>query len=361
MSRKTPLAYVGCRTTKERNARGEGISVFEAPGDGRAWRLRQHLTGLTNPSFLAFDRTGAMLYAVHGDASEVSAFRIDAGAGTLSFVNQVSTGGRNPVHLAVDRANAHLVIANHITRGAHVSGLAVIALEADGRLGAMTDQLPSAGTPGPHRSEQPFAKPHQCQFDPSGTVLAVPDKGLDETVCYRLDDAGRISRVAGPAAASREGEGPRHITFHPTAPYAYVVNELSSTLTACRFEVTSGALQPVQVLSCLPDSFTGFSRAAEIEISADGRFVYASNRGFDSIGVFAVDIASGRLSPLGWAESGGRTPRFFTISPDGAALLVANEDSDTICHLARDHDTGLLGPACVVAETGSPTCILFAP
>lgn len=354
------FAYVGCRTTRERNARGDGLGVYAVdPGTG-AWAQVQLVGGLLNPSFLAFDRAGRVLYAVHGDASEISAFRIDPRTGQLTGLNQVSTNGRNPVHLAVDPTNRFVVVANHVTRDPHVSNLAVIALEADGSLGAMTDHLPLTGEIGPHRVEQPFAKPHQCVFDPSGRFIAVPDKGLDAIVTYRLDGAGRLRPIETPPARSREGEGPRHIVFHPRAPYAFVVNELSSTVMACRFDPESGALAPIQVVPALPDTFVAFSRASEIDVSPDGRFVYASNRGHDSVAAFAVDARTGRLTATGWTPAEGRTPRFFALDPGGRHLFVANEDSDTIIRFARDAGTGALGDGTVVARTGSPTCVLFA-
>lgn len=357
---ETPrFAYVGCRTTRERNARGEGISVFALPADGGAWRLEQLVAGVLNPSFLIVEPKRSMLYAVHGDSSEASAYRIDPATGRLSFVNQAFVKGKNPVHLAVDRSNRFLVVANHVTAGDLVSSLAVLALREDGGLGEMTDHVPLTGVIGPHRVEQPFAKPHQVMADPSGRWFAVPDKGLDVTACWSLDDHGKLTRASGPAARAREGAGPRHAVFHPNKPFAYIVDELSSTLTACRFDAQNGGLTPFQLIPSLPDNFVGFSRAAEIDISPDGRFVYASNRGFDSIGAFNVDQASGRLTPRGWSQTLGKTPRFFALSPDGATVYAANEDSDSIVRLTR-RDDGQLESPITVARTGSPTCILFS-
>lgn len=359
MSASIRFAYVGCRTTRERGARGEGISVFAAPRSGGAWERVQLVPDLLNPSFLAFDRAGRTLYAVHGDSSEMSAFGVNRATGALTFLNQVDVKGKNPVHLAVDPDDRFIVVANHLTAGGHVSSLAVIARLEDGRLGEMTDHVALTGKPGPHRVEQPFAKPHQCQFDPSGRFIAVPDKGLDQITCRRLDKTGRLTPAEGAAAVSREGAGPRHIVFHPALPYAYAVDELSSTVTALRFDAMTGALAPFQVLSCLPDSFVGFSRAAEIDVSPDGRFIYASNRGDDSIAAFSVEPTSGRLTAVGWSGTGGRTPRHFTMARDGGALYVANEESDSIARLARRDDGTLANPQ-IVAQVGSPTCILFA-
>lgn len=351
------FAYVGSRTTRERNARGEGISVYRVDPGAAAWTPVQVLSDLVNPSFLSFDRHRRFLYAVHGDGSEISAFRIDPVSGMLTFLNRESTGGRNPVHLCVDPTNRFVVVANHIT-----SSLAVLPIDGNGALGTLCDLVTLTGKIGPHRVEQPFPKPHQVQFDRTDRFIAVPDKGLDRTFVFRLDaETGTLSAVADAVAEAREGAGPRHIAFHPSNRYAYVVNELDSTITSCRFDTETGVLTPFQVLSALPDSFVGNSRAAEIAVSATGRFVYASNRGHESIATFAVNEATGRLAPAGWQATGGRTPRFFVLSPADDILFAANEDSDAIVGFRIDPRKGSLEPMQTVARTGSPVCILFNP
>ena len=350
------FAYVGCRTTRERNARGEGINVYRVDAGTGRWTHVQLVGGLLNPSFLAFDRTASQLYAVHGDASEISAFRRDARTGMIAFINREATEGKNPVHLAVDPTNRWIVVANHIT-----STLAVMPRNTDGSLGRIVDLVTLEGKRGPHRVEQPFAKPHQVEFDRTGRFIVVPDKGLDQIFSFRLDaDIGKLAGTAAPAAISREGAGPRHIVFHPSNTLAYVVNELDSTVAACRFDAATGAVTPFQVVSSLPDTYVGNSRASEIAVSSDGRFVYASNRGFDSVVVFAVGT-DGRLSAVDWVQSQGRTPRFFAFEPAGNVLYVANEDSDTIVKFRVDKPSGKLLPAGDMVKTGSPVCIIFAP
>lgn len=356
-SRTPYFAYVGSRTTRERNARGEGLSVYRVDPAAATWTPVQVLHDLVNPSFLCFDRHRRFLYAVHGDRSEISAFRIDPASGELTFLNQESTGGKNPVHLCVDPGNRFVIVVNHIT-----SSLAVLPRQENGSLGKLCDLVTLTGKIGPHRVEQPFPKPHQALFDGTDRYIAVPDKGLDRTFVFRLDGAtGKLSEVEGTAAESREGAGPRHITFHPSNRFAYVVNELDSTVTACRFDAGTGALVPFQVLPALPDSFVGNGRGAEIAVTASGRFVFASNRGHDSIAAFAVDDATGRLTAAGWHLSGGRTPRFFALGPADDTLFAANEDSDTIVGFRIDPRTGGLDPLGTVARTGSPVCILFNP
>ncbi|GEO18310.1 lactonase family protein [Microvirga aerophila] len=350
------FAYVGSRTTRERNARGDGINVYRVDAITGTWTHAQLVDGLLNPSFLALDRSGRFLYCVHGDAREISAFGIDPGTGRLTFINQETTGGRNPVHLSVDPGNRFLVVANHVT-----SSLAVLPRHEDGSLGKLVDLVVLEGQIGPHRVEQPFAKPHQVEFDPSGRFIAVPDKGLDCVFTFRLDEVtGKLIAVDAPPAPAREGAGPRHIVFHPGDTVAYVVNELDSTITAYGFDPERGSLTPLQVMSSLPDTFVGHSRGAEIAVSKGGRFLYASNRGHGSIAIFSVDPASRRLTNVAWQESQGRTPRFFTLDPTGTRMFVANEDSDNIVTFRVDQETGTLSHEEVSVRTGSPVCIVFA-
>lgn len=345
-------AYVGSRTTRERNARGEGISVYRVEAASGQLDRVQLLGDLVNPSFLALNRAGDRLYAVHGDQQEVSAFRVDAGSGSLSLLNRQSCEGRNPVHLALDPSERHLVVSNHLS-----GSLAVLPVQADGALAEVSQVVALEGQSGPH---QPFAKPHFNPFDPSGRFVLVPDKGLDRVFCFHFE-AGRLRPTAQASVPTRESAGPRHIAFHPREPFAYVVNELDSTVTAYRLDPASGALAPLQLLSALPDSYTGNSRASEIEIDRAGRTLYASNRGHDSIAVFRIESGSGRLSFLGAEPSQGRTPRFFALSPDGRWLYVLNEDSDRIVLFAVDPATGRLSPAGHSVVCGSPVCLVFSP
>lgn len=351
----TTYAYVGCRTTRERNARGEGISVFQVAADG-ALTLVQLVGNLVNPSYLALNRDGTRLYTVHGDCSEASAFAVDRATGRLTFLNTQSTEGRNPVHLALDADERFLVVTNHLG-----ASLAVLPVEADGSLGPLAQLEKVDGPIGPHRVEQKQVKPHYNAFDRSGRFVLVPDKGCDVVWSFRFD-GGRLTPCMPAAAAAREGAGPRHMAFHPHRPWGYVVNELDSTVTACRFDGETGALAPFQLLPCLPDDFTGNSRAAAIAIDAAGHTLYASNRGHDSIAVLRIDTASGRLAFVEAVPTQGRTPRAFTLSPDGRLLYVLNEDSDSIVAFDVESATGRLAPSALpVVSTGSPVCMVFSP
>ena len=349
------FAYVGCRTSRERNAKGDGISVWRIGADGK-WDRVQLVGDLVNPSWLSFDRSKRFLYTAHGDGSEASAFRIDPASGQLTFLNRVTTGGRNPVHMMADPTNRFMVVANHIVQDGVKSGIASLPIGADGRLGAPVDVVAFDGKIGPHRVEQPFPKPHQVQFDPGGRFIVVPDKGCDRVLVFTIDGLGKLHQVAETPA--RETSGPRHIAFHPNGTLAYLIDELDSTIVAYRLDAKTGAIAPFQIVSALADTFTGNSRGSEIAVSPDGRHVHASNRGADTIGIFAIDPKSGRLTPRGWVPSGGKTPRFFALSGDGHALFVANEEGHNIVRYTVGAD-GMLGDAATVAETGSPTSIVF--
>lgn len=346
-------AYVGSRTTRERNARGEGISVFKVDPETAALQRIQLLSGLENPSFLTLNARGDRLYAVHGDTTRVSAYAIDGDSGTLTALNTEQTQGKNPVDLAVDPSGRFLIVCNHIG-----ASMAVLPIAEDGSLLPLVQLVPVVGVAGPHRIEQPHAKPHACPFSPDGRYVVVPDKGTDRVLSLRFEE-GRLS-VPPVEAVAREASGPRHIAFHPSALYAYCVNELDSTVTAYRYDAHTGSLNPLQIMSTLPSMFTGNSRAAEIMVSDDGRYVYASNRGHDSIAVFRVDAVTGMLTWMDAYESGGRTPRYMTFLPGGRFLYVLNEDSDSIVTMRVDAATGLLSPAGDLVAVGSPVCMVFS-
>ncbi|NEX64774.1 lactonase family protein [Noviherbaspirillum galbum] len=347
-------AYVGSRTTRERNARGEGITVFKVDQEHGRLDQVQLLRDLVNPSFLALDKRGEHLYAVHGDLSDISAFRVDKASGKLQFLNRQSTRGKNPVHLAIDPSGRYVVVSNHLG-----SSLAVLPIRQDGALDEVTQLVTLDGPLGPHRVEQNLAKPHFNPFDPGGRFVIVQDKGLDRTFSFRFAD-GKLTPADSPFVISREGAGPRHMAFHPKLSMAYVVNELDSTVTSYAYSAANGSLAPKQILSTLPETFTGNSRASEIEVDAKGRFLYASNRGYDSIAVFGIDPASGLLHAVETARTQGKTPRFFALTPDNRFLFALNEDSDSIVSMAIDQDSGRLMPTGFSVQSGSPVCMVFS-
>ncbi len=350
------LAYVGCRTTRERNARGDGLRVFRVNSATAGWTPIQLVKGLDNPSFLAFDRQQRFLYAVHGDLSDISAFRVAPDTGELTLLNRQSTGGRNPVHLVADPGNQVMIVANYAT-----GTVAVLPRMEDGSLGPVQQLEALPGTPGPNKVDQTSSHPHEVAFDRRQRFILVPDKGLDRIFTFRFDAAGGRLVPGGTGHIQvRPGAGPRHAVFHSSAPLVFVAHELDSSVGTYRYDPDTGGLQGVQVIPSVPDSFTGANTAAEIAISPDGRLVFVSNRGHDSIGTFQVDAGSGRLAPVSWVSSDGKGPRFVALDPTGAALYAANENSDTIVPFRVDVGTGRLSRAGDAIPSGSPVCILFS-
>ena len=237
MSSTPFLAYVGCRTSRERNARGLGIRVFAVDAEG-GWAPIQLVGDLANPSFLALGPQREVLYTVHGDGSTVSSFAIDPRTGTLARLNTQSTGGMNPAHLAVDPTGRHLLVANYAS-----GSIAVLPIEADGTIGPLKNLTDLPGEPGPHRVEQKSSHPHEVAFHPSGRFVVVPDKGLDRIFTFSLDAAKGSLRPEANLKA-REGAGPRHIVFAPGRPFAYVVDELDSTVATFAWDGSDGRLRP---------------------------------------------------------------------------------------------------------------------
>lgn len=355
MKDSNPLfAYVGSYTTPERHGQGNGINVYRVDRRTGAFAHVQHLGGLENPSFLAINGAGTRLYSVHGDRSEVNSFTIDGRTGHLTPLNRQPTGGYNPVHLAFDATAKFLAVCNYGT-----DSLAVFPVAEDGSLGPYRTLTTVTGTLGPHRIQQRTMCVHHIPLDRQGRFFYVPCKGSDAVVAYGLDTKRRIL-VEAARVAARPGAAPRHIDFHPVKPLAYVINELDSTLTTYRQDRRSGALAPLQTIPSTPSEFTGYSTGAEISVDRAGRNVYVSNRGHDSIGVFAIDRAKGTLSPRQWVPTHGRTPRFFTFDPAQRFLYVANQDSRSIVGYRIRRD-GRLSPTRIRVTVGSPACIVFSP
>ena len=353
MSRKR-FAYVGSYTTPERNGQGNGINVYSVePGTG-AFRHVQHLGGLENPSFLVINASGTRLYSVHGDRSEVNAYTIDPETGRIAPLNRQPTGGWNPVHLAFDATGRFLAVCNYGS-----DTLAVFPVAGDGGLLPYRTLTTVTGTLGPHRFQQKTMCVHHIPLDRSGRYFYVPCKGSDAVVAYRLDPRRRVL-VEAARVTARPGAAPRHIDFHPRKPFAYVINELDSTLTAYRQDRGTGALAPFQTIPSTPPDFTGYSTGAEIQVDRAGRTLYVSNRGHDSIGVFAIDPARGTLAPRQWVPTHGRTPRFFALDPDQRFLYVANQDSASIVGY-RVAAGGRLASTRLRVKVGSPACIVFTP
>jgi 6-phosphogluconolactonase len=363
-NRTTALfAYVGSFTSPERKGHGGGINVYRVDPTSGAWSHEQ-LLEIVNPSFLTLDRAQRFLYSVHADLEEVSAYAIDKQNGHITPLSRQSCGGKNPVHLLIDPTGRWIITANY-----SAGSVGVVPIEKDGNLGPRSDLVNLPGEPGPDRKQQASSHPHNAVFDPSGRFIAVPDKGVDRVFVFRLDTAnGKLMPNDPPFVATRAGSGPRHIAFHWHMPLAYVINELDSSVTTYRFDAQRGSLQPIQILPSIPASHTGNNTGAEIAVAPSGRFVYASNRGHDSIAIFAVDRRDGTLTSAGWTPTHAKSPRFFCLDPSSKILYAANADegfsaqqnTDTIVPFSVNQANGMLAPTGQVIRTNSPCTIVFA-
>jgi 6-phosphogluconolactonase (cycloisomerase 2 family) len=351
MSQK--FAYVGCRTTRERNARGKGIALYRIGAGTGAWTFVDVFPTLDNPSFLAMNDAQTFLYTVHGDGDQASSFRVDGESGRLTHVNTVSCNGRNPVHLALSANQRWLNIANYATGNA-----ARLPVNEDGSLGTPHDVVTFTGAPGPRSSEQKGSHPHhiaryQTSFASTDWHI-VPDKGIDSVSAIRWLANGGCEVVSH---AWEAGSGPRHAAFHPTLPLVYVANELNSTMTVWRFDADTGKLTPLHTVTVLPPDFEGDSSAAGIVLTAHAKQLFVSNRGSNTVATIALD-ESGMPGHVTWTSCRGDFPRFIGLDPENRHLFVANERSDTIVEFEVT-SAGLRATGQVI-ETGSPVCIIFS-
>jgi 6-phosphogluconolactonase len=350
------FAYAGCYTTAQRHAHGDGIHVYRMDRQTGAWTHIQHVGNLVNPSFLIVSRDQRFLYSVHGDEAYATAFAVDAGSGFLTMLNQADTGGANGVHLAADPGDRFMVVANYAA-----GSVAVLPVRPDGRLANQIQSIGLQGQPGPNPKEQTSSHPHHIVFDPSGRFVLAPDKGFDRVFVFRFDAAsGKLSPADSASTKSSAGSGPRHAAFHPSRPIAWVVNELASSVTTYEWDPRHGSLQPVQTLPTLPPDFQGENTAAEIAVAPEGRFVYCSNRGHDSIAIYSTHPKTGMLASVGWVPTQGKSPRFIGFDPSHRFLYATNEQSDTIVAFRVDSATGGLTPTGQVVQNASPVTVAFA-
>ena len=357
------ILYVGTYT------RGGSQGIYAYRFDEKTGRLSS--LGLAsetvNPSFLTVDRAGKLLYAVNevekykgASTGAVSSFSIDHSNWKLKPINQVASGGTDPCYVALDRSGKYLLIANY-TAGT----VAVIPVAQDGRLSEASSVLKNEGAPGPVKDRQEGPHAHFIEASARNRFAYVADLGLDRILIYRFDaEKGVLSR--GPSTAGADffsaklapATGPRHLAFSADGKFLYVIGELDSTVTVFA-NAANQTYRPIQKISALPAGFAGKNTAAEIAIHPSGKFLYTSNRGDDSIAVFAIDQRSGRLTFVERVSSGGKTPRNFAIDPGGSHLLAANQDSGNIVEFTIDRSTGTLTSGGEVAKLASPVCLVF--
>lgn len=354
-SKGSYLMYIGTYT--EHTSKGIYAYRFDAKtGKARSLGLAAETT---NPSFLVIDPKTKFLYAVN-EISEyegqktggISAFAIDHKSGKLTFLNEVSSEGPGPCHITLDRTGKYVLVANY-----DGGSLASYPVLNDGRLGkpAATIQHTGHGAD-PERQSRPHA--HWISTSPDNRFALAVDLGLDKVLVYRFEQSrGTLTPNDSAFGAVDPGAGPRHFAFHPNGKFGYVINELGSTVTAFSYDAKAGALQKMQTISTLPDDFKGKNDTAEIVVHPNGKFLYGSNRGHDSIAVFAINGTDGTLQHIDDVSVQGKTPRNFEIDPTGSYLFAADQESDKVVVFRIDSATGRLTATDEVLQVPSPVCV----
>ena len=351
------LVYVGTYSSGDE----DGIHVYRLDMATGALAYQSSIGGIDNPSFLDIAPNRRFLYAI-GEVSAVgdrpggalAAFAIDQQSGALNHINTESTVGTGPCHISLDRAGQYALAANY-----GGGSVAILPIREDGSLGAATDFVQHEGSSvNPRRQEGPHA--HSIMVAPNNKHAFAPDLGIDKVLIYAIDhDKGTLS--AQTPAEIAPGSGPRHLAFHPNGQRAYVINELSNTITVFDYAAAAGTLTTTQTISTLPDGYTEVSHTADIHVHPNGRFLYGSNRGHDSIAVYAIDQDNGQLALVEIAPTGGSNPRNFGLDPTGTYLIAGNYSTNDIFTFRVDQDTGKLTPTGHKAEVASPVCHKFIP
>ena len=353
------LFYVGTYT--ENGGKSKGIYAY------RYDAATQEITPLglaaetTNPSWVVLHPNGRFLYAVNEvqnykgpNSGGVSAFAVDRTTGKLTFLNEVASRGADPCYITVDRTGKYILVANY-TGGS----VAVFPISADGKLGEASAFVQHTGH-GPNAKRQEAAHAHSIDLSPDNRFAIVDDLGLDELLVYKFDAGnGTLTPNDPPFTKLDPGAGPRHFALHPSGKFGYVVSEMHSTVTALSVDLKSGTFHSLQTTSALPKDFKGDNDDAEIQIHPSGKFLYASNRGHDSITVFAIDPAKGALTVVEHASTQGKTPRSFEIDPTGSLLFAENQESNNIVIFRIDDKTGRLTPTGKMLEVDQPVCVKF--
>jgi len=352
------LVYLGTYTGEK----SKGVYVSRLDLATGALSRPELAAETASPSFLAVHPSQNFLYAINeigefqGKASgSVSAFAIDRSTGRLTALNQQPSVGRGPAHLVVDKAGRNVLVANY-----GGGSVAAVPIGPDGTLKPPSAFIQHSGSSvDPQRQQGPHA--HSINLDPANRFAYAADLGLDKVLVYRFDaDKGSLVANDPPFAAVAAGAGPRHFAIHPNG-FAYVINEMNMTVTAFRRDSERGSLTELQTISTLPPGqgvASGFS-TADVQVHPSGRFLYGSNRGHDSIVVFAIDQNSGRLTYIENRPTQGSTPRGFGIDPSGSYLLAANQRSDSVVVFRIDKQTGRLTPTGHTIEVGAPVCVKF--
>jgi len=354
------LLYVGTYTEKG----SEGIYVYKFNAESGKLSKLHTVKNVVQPSYLTVNTSRTHLYAVNElveyegkKSGSVSAFAIDQKTGNLTLINRQPSLGEAPCHISVTKNGKFALVANYL--GGNVS---VYPIETDGRLGVSVDLAQHTGS-GPNKERQESAHAHSINLDNKDRFAVAADLGVDKLMIYRFDDkTGKLTtNSAQPFFQTKAGAGPRHFAFHQNGKFAFVINELTSSITAFSFDENMGTLNELQTISTLPESYSGTNTCADIRISPNGKFLYGTNRGHDSLAVYKIDEQSGKLNFVEHAPTGGKTPRNFTIAPNGRFLLAANQNSDSIIVFKIDAKTGKLKQTENGASVSMPVCLKLIP
>ncbi len=319
------------------------------------------------PLYVAVHPAKDAIYGVHGEVKgrevniagsrdgAVSAYALNGSTGEMTYLNSQPSKGVSPCYVSVDATGKSALVANYDS-----GSITALPIGADRRLGAPSDFVQHTGSSiDPKRQTHAYA--HAMDLDPSNRFAIAADLGIDKLMVYALDaGAGKLKPAGKPWAQTRAGSGPRHFAFHPKGKYMYVISELNSSMTAYEFNSSDGGLKEIQTIATVPAGSAGANYCADVRVEPSGRFVYGSNRGHDSIVIYAIDQETGKLSLIGFQPSGGKTPRAFAIDPTGKYLLSANLASDNVTTFRIGQATGKLEPTGHVVSVPSPGCITAA-
>ncbi|HUI75837.1 MAG TPA: lactonase family protein [Candidatus Acidoferrum sp.] len=355
------FVYVGTYTEKTQS---KGIYEYRFDAASGSISSAGVAAETVNPSFLAVHPSGKYLYAVNeaaitdGDKhGAVSAFSIDPQTGKLTLLNQVSSLGVDPCFISFDKTGKYALVANYTS-----GSVAVFPVLGDGKIGKETAFIQDSGKLGPNAKRQEGPHAHFIATTADNRYAVESDLGLDEILVYKFDASnGTLTPNDPPYFRIKPGSGPRHIAFSADDKFAYVVSEMGSTVTALRFDARKGSFKQLQAISTLPPGYSGRNDAAEIAIHPNGKFLYASNRGNDSIAIYAIDPKKGTLTPQGGIPTGGKEPRHFTFDPSGKFMFIENQFSDQIVVTHVDPATGALSSSAQTIQVPSPVCLVFVP